>query len=55
MDLQLTVNVLMLARRFTFDVSPAKYRDPGKLKIAAIPSLKPHKSVKLVVTESRSF
>ncbi len=55
MELQLTVNVLMLARHFTFDVSPAKYRDKDKLKISALPSLKPHKSVKLVVTEKRGL
>ena len=53
MDLQLTVNVLMLARHFTFDVYPSKYKD--KLKINPIPSLKPHKSLKLVVTEKRGL
>ena len=53
MDLQLTVNVMLLARHFTFDVYPSKYKD--KLKINPIPSLKPHKSLKLVVTEKRGL
>ena len=51
MELQLAVNVMMLARHFTSEVSPSKYKD--KLKINPIPSLKPHKSLKLVVTEKR--
>ena len=51
MELQLAVNVLMIARHFTFDVSPGKYRD--KLKISPLPSLKPNKKLKFVVTEKR--
>ena len=47
MELQLAVNVLMIARHFTFDVSPTKYRD--KLKISPLPSLKPH----FMITEKR--
>ena len=53
MELQLTVNLLMIARHFTFDVSPAKFKE--NLKINALPSLKPHKKLKLVVTERREF
>ncbi len=53
MELQLTTNILMLARHFTFEVSPAKYKD--NVKISPLPSLKPHKSVKLVVTEKRGL
>ena len=53
MELQLAVNVMLLARHFTFDVSPSKYKD--RLKINPIPSLKPHKSLKLVVTEKRGL
>ena len=51
MELQLAVNVLMIARHFTFDVSPSKYKD--KLRISPLPSLKPHKKPKFVVTEKR--
>ena len=51
MELLLAVNVLMIARHFTFDVTPNKYRD--KLKISPLPSLKPHKKPKFVVTEKR--
>lgn len=53
MELQLTINLLMIARHFTFDVSPAKFKD--NLKINALPSLKPHKKLKLVVTERREL
>ena len=55
MELQLTTNLLMLAKHFTFDVTPRKYQDMNKLKISPLPSLKPHKSVKLVVTEKRGL
>ena len=51
MELQLAVNVLMIARHFTFEISPEKYKD--RLKISPLPSLKPHKKLKLVVTERR--
>ena len=53
MELQLAVNVMMLARHFTFEVSLSKYKD--KLKINSLPSLKPHKSLKLLVTEKRGL
>ena len=53
MELQLTTNILMLARHFTFEVSPKKYQD--NVRISPIPSLKPHKSLKLVVTEKRGL
>ncbi|MDE2861679.1 MAG: cytochrome P450 [Chloroflexota bacterium] len=55
MELQLTTNILMLARHFTFEVTPRKYQDMDKLKISPLPSLKPHKSVKLVVAEKRGL
>ena len=51
MELQLAINVLMIARHFTFDVSPEKFKK--KLKINPLPSMKPHKKLKLVVTERR--
>ena len=44
---------MMLARHFTFEVSLSKYKD--KLKINSLPSLKPHKSLKLLVTEKRGL
>ena len=53
MELQLTVNLLMIARHFTFEVTPAKFKE--NLKIDALPSLKPHKKLKLVVTERREL
>ncbi len=53
MELQLTVNLLLIARHFTFDVSPAKFRE--NLKINSLPSLKPHEKLKLVVTERRGI
>ena len=51
MELQLAINVLMIARHFTFDVSPEKFKK--KLKITPLPSMKPHKKLKFVVTERR--
>ena len=53
MELQLILNVLMIARHFTFEVSPAKFKD--KLKISPMPSMRPHKKLKLVVTERREL
>ena len=51
MELQLAINVLMIARHFTFDVSPEKFKK--KLKINPLPSMKPHKKLKFIVTERR--
>ena len=51
MELQLAINVLMIARHFTFEISPEKYKD--RLKINPLPSMKPHKKLKLIVTERR--
>ncbi len=53
MELQLTLNLLMIARHFTFDISPAKFRK--EVKITALPSMKPDKKLKLVVTERREL
>ncbi len=53
MELQLTINLLMIARHFTFDVSPAKFKE--SLKISALPSLRPHKKLKFIVTERREL
>ena len=42
MDLQLTINVLMIAHYFTLEVAPANY----KLRFSPIPSMKPSKKLK---------
>ena len=49
MQLQLAVNVLMIAHYFNLEVSPANY----KLKINPIPSLKPNKKLKFRIAEKR--
>ena len=49
MELQLAVNVLMVAHYFTIEVSPANY----KLKFSPIPSMKPSKKLKLHITGQR--
>ena len=49
MDLQLAVNVLMIARYFTLEVSPASYVDA--LKFSPLPSLKPSAKLKFRVVE----
>ena len=51
MELQLTVNVLMIAHYFTLEVTPAKYRD--RIKYSPLPSMKPSKKVKFRITEQR--
>ena len=51
MELQMAINVLLLARHFTFEVTPAKYKD--NIKLSPFPSMKPHKKVKVRVTEKR--
>lgn len=51
MELQLAINVLMLAHYFTLEVSPESYRE--KLKISPLPSMKPSKKLKFVIAEQR--
>ena len=49
LELQLAVNVLMVAHYFTLEVSPANYR----LRFNPIPSLKPNKKLKFRVAEQK--
>ncbi len=49
MELQLAVNLLMLARFFKIEVSPANY----KLRFNPFPSLKPSKKLQFVISEQR--
>ena len=49
MELQLAVNVLMVAHYFTLKVSPPNF----KLKINPLPSLKPSKKLKFLIAEQR--
>ena len=49
MDLQLTVNVLMVAHYFTIKVAPANY----KLKFSPLPSMKLSKKLKFHIAEQR--
>ena len=49
LDLQLAVNVLMVAHYFTLQVSPANYT----LRFSPLPSMKPSKKLKFVVSEQR--
>ena len=49
MDLQLTINVLMVAHYFTLRMSPLNW----KLKFNPLPSMKPAKSCKFLITEKR--
>ncbi len=49
MDLQLTVNLLMVAHYFDLKISPSNY----KLKFNALPSMKPSKKLKFLVAEQR--
>ena len=49
MDLQLAVNVLMIAHHFTLEVYPADW----KLKFSPIPSMKPSEKLKFRVAEQR--
>ena len=49
MDLQLAVNVLMIAHYFTLEVSPANY----KLGFSPLPSMKPNKKLKFLVAEQK--
>ena len=49
MELQLAINVLMLAHYFTIEVLPADY----KLRFSPLPSMKPSKKLKFVISEQR--
>ena len=49
MDLQLAVNVLMIAHHFTLEVSPANY----KLRFSPLPSMKPSKKLKFRIAEQK--
>ena len=49
MELQLAVNLLMLAHYFKIEMSPANY----KLRFNPFPSLKPSKKLKFVISEQR--
>ena len=49
MELQLAVNVLMVAHHFTLKVSPSNYR----LRFSPIPSMKPSQNLKFHVAEQR--
>ena len=49
MELQLAVNVLMVAHYFTLEVSPADY----KLRFSPLPSLKPDKKLSFRIVEQR--
>ncbi len=49
MELQLVINLMMIAHHFTLDVAPANY----KLKINLFPSLSLSKKLKLAVAEQR--
>ena len=49
MDLQLTINVLMVAHYFTLKESPPNY----KLKFNPLPSMKPSKNLQFRVFERR--
>ncbi len=49
MELQLAVNVLMVAHYFTLKVSPPNY----KLRFSPLPSMKPSKKLKFLIAERR--
>ena len=49
MELQLAVNLLMIAHHFTLELSPADY----KLKFNPFPSMSPSKKMKFVISERR--
>ena len=49
MELQLAVNLLLLAHHFTIEVSPENY----KLKIDPFPSLSPSRKLKFLIAEQR--
>ncbi|MCQ3802892.1 MAG: cytochrome P450 [bacterium] len=49
MELQLTINVLMVAHHFTLEVAPSNF----KLRFNPLPSLKPSKKLKFHIAEQR--
>ena len=49
MELQLAINVLLIAHHFTIEVSPANY----KLRFSPLPSMKPSKKLKFHIAEQR--
>ena len=49
MELQLAINVPMIAHHFTIEVSPANY----KLRFSPLPSMKPSKKLKFRIAERR--
>ena len=49
MELQLAINVLLIAHHFTIEVSPANY----KLRISPLPSMKPSKKLKFHIAGQR--
>ena len=49
MELQLAVNLLMIAHYFTLEVSPANY----KLRISPFPSMSPDKKLKFRIAEQK--
>ena len=49
MDLQLAVNLLLIARYFTLEVSPANY----ELRFSPLPSMKPSKKLKFRIAEQK--
>ena len=49
MELQLAINVLMIAHYFTLEVSPANY----KLRFSPLPSMKPSKKLKFRIAEQK--
>ncbi len=49
MELQLAVNVLMVAHYFTLEVSPSDY----KLRFSPLPSMKPNKKLRFRIVERR--
>ena len=49
LELQLAVNVLMIAHYFTLEVSPANY----KLRFSPLPSMKPSKKLKFHIAEQK--
>ena len=51
MDLQLAVNLLMIAHHFTLEVSPASFAD--SLTFSPLPSMKPSKKLKFRIAEQK--
>ena len=49
MELQLAVNVLMIAHYFNLEIPPANF----KLRFSPLPSMKPSKKLKFVIAEQR--